>query len=89
MKLKFLIATILIQIALVSCSSIPSQGKLSILNPLVIPEKYKIKDHEWACLAKPRLERAKCPAFKKLHKRDELKDARIQTLMNKIKSTHF
>ena len=88
MKLKFLMITILTLTTLVSCSSIPSQASLSMLNPLVIPESLKIAEHEWACLAKPRLERAKCSAFIKLGKRDNLKDARIKTLTDKIKSTH-
>ena len=87
MKLKLLIATILTLTTLVSCDSIPSQGRLSILKPLVIPKSLKIAENEWACLAKPKIERVKCPAFIKLFKRDKLKDARILTLENKIKST--
>ncbi len=59
-----------------------------MLEPLIIPASLKILESEWACLAKPKPERAKCEAFVKLVKRDNLKDARIQTLTNKIKSTH-
>ena len=88
MKLKLLILLILTQITLSSCSGIPSQGRLSILDPLVIPQSLKITENEWACLAKIKAERVKCPAFIKLVKRDKLKDARIKTLENKIKSTN-
>jgi hypothetical protein len=79
---------ILMLTTLVNCANVPTQGKLSILEPLIIPQELKIHDDEWACLAKPKSERVKCPAFIKLVKRDKLKDARIQTLMNKIKATH-
>lgn len=89
MKVKLLIITILIPITLISgCDSVPTQGRISALNPLVIPDSLKIADSEWACLAKPKVERVKCPAFIKLVKRDKLKDARIQTLTNKIMATH-
>ena len=88
MKLKLLTITILTLTILVSCGSIPSQGRLSMLEPLVIPVSLKILESEWACLAKQKIERVKCEAFIKLAKRDKLKDARIQTLTNKIKSTH-
>jgi len=87
MRLKLLITTLTLT-TLVSCGSIPTNAKLSILDPLVIPESLKIKEHEWACLAKPKLERVKCPAFQKLGKRDNLRKAREQTLINKIKATH-
>lgn len=88
MKLKYLTMIILMQITLISCSHIPTNAELSILESLVIPKNLKIADSEWACLAKPKIERKKCPAFIKLGKRDKLKDARILTLTNKIKSTH-
>lgn len=88
MKIKLLIAAILIQITLVSCAEIPTQGRISILKPLVIPDSLKIAGYEWACLAKPKTERAKCPAFIKLGKRDNLRKERERTLINKIKSTH-
>ena len=86
MKIKLLIAILSLTI-LSSCGSVPSQGRLSDLPPLIIPESLKIQDNEWACLAKPKKERTKCSAFQKLGKRDKLKDARIKTLENKIKST--
>jgi len=87
MKLKLLMMTLILTTS-VSCGSIPSNPKLSILELLVIPEALKIKDGEWACLARPKKERVKCPAFQKLGKRDNLRKAREQTLLNKIKSTH-
>jgi hypothetical protein len=85
MRIKLLILTLSL-ITLSSCSCIGSQGRLTDLPPLVIPENLKIADSEWKCLANEVF--WKCPAYIKLGKRDKLKDARIQTLVNKIKSTH-
>jgi len=87
MRLKLLITTLTLT-TLVSCGSIPTGARLSDLQPLVIPESLKIQDGEWVCLAKPKAERVKCPAFQKIGKRDNLRKAREQTLINKIKSTH-
>ena len=84
MRIKLLILTLSL-IILSSCCGIGSQGRLSDLPPLVIPENLKIQDDEWKCLANK--EFWKCPAYQKLGKRDKLKDARILTLENKIKST--
>lgn len=85
MKQKYWILILSLTI-LSSCGSIPTGAKLSDLSPLVIPESLKIQDSEWKCLANK--EYWKCSAFIKLGLRDKLKDARIQTLVNKIKSTH-
>jgi len=86
MKLKLLILMLTLT-TLVNCGGIPTQPRLSSLEPLLIPESLKVLEHEWECLAKPKIERVKCSAFQKLGKRDNLRKAREQTLLNKIKST--
>jgi len=87
MKLKLLILMLTLT-TLVSCGSIPTGATLTALEPLIIPESLKVLEHEWKCLAKPKIERVKCSAFQKLGKRDNLRKAREQTLLNKIKATH-
>ena len=81
---------ILSPIILASCCLDPvyTQGKLRLPPELVLTDKHKVKDGEWACLAKEKKERAKCKAFQALGKMDVLKSKRIETLKNIIRSTH-
>ena len=75
------ITPLLIAITLISgCSCVNSKAKLNLPPELVIPQSLKIQAEEIKGLTDKTVD--------KLIKRDKLKDARIDTLQNIIKSTH-
>jgi uncharacterized protein YceK len=95
-KLKLKSLLLALTIFLSGCGAITVvTDPLPKLDPLVIPAEYKIAHTEWFCfgkvhddIKKEKARRAKCPAFIKLGKRDNLKSARIDTLNGVIDSTH-
>lgn len=95
MKLRLKVLILALTILVSSCGSITAvTDPLPTVAPLVIPENLRISHTEWFCLgkvhddvAKESIRRAKCPAFIKLGRRDNLKTARIATLNGIINST--